>query len=178
MRWICRLWLLGLLPLLGCAHPDPPPPPPLPTSPAVDLWSVRRVIDGDTILVAQPGREERVRLLGVNTPETVHPSRPVESYGREASVFLHRLLDGRTVRLEHPPGSDTVDRWGRLVAYVYREPDGMLVNLEIVRQGYGHALTDYPFEGMDAFRAAERDAREAGRGLWAAPDGGQPVTTR
>jgi len=124
--------------------------------------TVRRVVDGDT-LVLEGG--ERVRLIGVDTPETVHPQKPVERFGKQASAFTRRLLEGRRVRLEF---DQQRDRYGRTVAYVYLA-DGRLVNEEIIRQGYGHAFTKYPFarDMMARFRAAEREAREAGRGLWA-----------
>ena len=127
---------------------------------------VRRVVDGDTIEVIMNGVPTKVRLIGVDTPETVHPRKPVEFYGREASRFTKGLLTGREVRLEYERGGMSKDRYGRVLAYVYREPDGLFVNAEIVRLGYGHAYTRYPFKYMDQFRQYEREAREAGRGLW------------
>jgi len=128
-----------------------------------DWRTVRRVVDGDT-LVLENG--ERVRLIGVDTPETVHPQKPVERFGKQASAFTRRLLEGQRVRLKFD--QQRRDRYGRTLAYVYL-PDGQLVNEEIIRQGYGHAFTKCPFaqDMMDHFRAAERQAREAGRGLWA-----------
>ena len=121
---------------------------------------VERVIDGDTIIVRGVGR---VRLIGVDTPETVDPRRPVEFFGREASAFTKRLLDGKRVRLEYD--WERTDRYGRTLAYVYL-PDGVFANAEIIRQGYGHAYTRFPFKHLDRFRALEREARNAGRGLW------------
>lgn len=123
---------------------------------------VERVVDGDTIIVEGVGR---VRLIGVDTPETVHPNRPVEFFGKEASAFTRRLVDGKGVRLEYD--WERTDRYGRTLAYVYL-PDGTLVNAEIIRQGYGHAYTRFPFEHLDRFRQFEREARQAGRGLWGA----------
>ena len=122
---------------------------------------VERVIDGDTLVVSGVGT---VRLIGVDTPETVDPRKPVEAFGREASDFLRRLVDGKTVRLDYD--QERTDRYGRTLAYVYL--DDMFVNAEIIRQGYGHAYTQYPFSFMEQFRALEREAREAGRGLWGA----------
>jgi micrococcal nuclease len=82
---------------------------------------------------------------------------------------LKELLAGERVLLVSDPGSAEVDRYGRRLAYVYRARDGLFVNLEIVRQGFGHAYTEFPFSRMEEFRRAEREAREAGRGLWAGP---------
>ncbi len=123
---------------------------------------VVRVVDGDTLLL---DGDERVRLIGVDTPETVHPRKPVEYFGKEASAFTRQMAEGQEVWLEYEPG-DTKDRYGRTLAYVYLS-DGTLLNLEIIRQGYGHAYVKYPFSRMDEFREAEREARSAGRGLWA-----------
>ena len=125
-----------------------------------DLRTVVRVIDGDTVLL---DGEERVRLIGIDTPETVHPSRPVECYGREASAFLRQTVQGRNVRLQFE--QQRQDRYGRTLAYLYLK-DGTFVNAEMVREGYAHAYTRYPFRHMEDFRRLERSAREAGRGLW------------
>lgn len=119
-----------------------------------------RVIDGDTI---ELDGKEKVRLIGVDTPETVDPRRPVGYFGREASAFTRSLVEKRRVRLEYD--QTRTDRFGRTLAYVYRE-DGLFVNLEIIRQGYGFAYTKYPFREMERFRSAEREARTARRGQW------------
>ena len=126
--------------------------------------TVERVIDGDT-LVLDGG--ERVRLIGVDTPETVHPTKPVERFGKEASAFTKRTVEGKEVRLEYD--QERTDRYGRTLAYVYLL-DGSMLNLKIVRERYGHAYTRFPFERMEDFREAERQAREAGRGLWSGDD--------
>jgi micrococcal nuclease len=123
-----------------------------------------RVIDGDTVLL--DGRE-RVRLIGVDTPELHREGTPVQYFARQASAFTRGLAEGRTVRLEYE--RERRDRYGRTLAYVYLE-DGTFLNLEIVRRGYGFAYTRHPFRYLDEFRAAERAARAAGAGLWAEPD--------
>ena len=123
------------------------------------------VIDGDTIKVEMAGETVTVRLIGVDTPETVHPSKPVEVFGKEASAFTRNLLLGEWVHFGYD--TERTDKYGRTLAYVLRAPDGLFVNLEIVRQGYGHAYTQYPFKHMELFRAYERRAREIGKGLWA-----------
>ncbi len=130
---------------------------------------VVRVVDGDTIVAAIDGIEEdvKVRLLGVNTPETVDPRRPVECFGKEASAFLKDLLEGKRARLEEDPEADEQDRYGRLLRHVYME-DGSHVNSLIVQEGYGFAYTSFPLnDEMKAnLLALERDAREFERGLW------------
>jgi micrococcal nuclease len=125
-----------------------------------ETYRVERVVDGDTVILETIGR---VRLIGVDTPETVDPRKPVQRFGQEAAAFLRSMLEGRTVRLEYD--RPRRDRYRRTLAYAYRD-DGVFVNLEIVRQGYGHAYTRYPFAEMERFRSAEREAREHSRGLW------------
>jgi micrococcal nuclease len=127
---------------------------------------VLRVVDGDTVVVACDSRPVTVRLIGVDTPETVHPRKPVERFGREASAFLKTLLDGKSVRLEYEPGPSRMDRYGRTLAYLYLEAGGLCVNREIIARGFGHAYTRYPFTFLDDFRAAERGARQRQLGLW------------
>lgn len=120
-----------------------------------------RVIDGDTVEL-EGG--ERVRLIGVNTPESVDPRRPVERFGQEASAFTRRLAEGKAVRLEYD--AEARDPYGRTLAYIYL-PDGRLLNAEIIREGYGFAYTRFPYRRMQEFVGLEREAREQGRGLWA-----------
>lgn len=129
--------------------------------PEGDWRTVVRVVDGDTLLL---DGNERVRLIGVDTPESVDPRRPVERFGQEASAFLRRIAEGKRVRLAFD--QERKDRYGRTLAYVHLE-DGTLVNGEIIRQGYGHAYTRFPFRYAEEFRAYEREAREQRRGLWA-----------
>lgn len=122
-----------------------------------------RVVDGDTIIVNIAGVKERVRLIGVDTPETKHPKKPVQYFGKEASTFTKRMVEGKKVRLEFDQNQR--DRYGRLLAYVFLE-DGTFLNAEIIKQGYGHAYTKYPFIYMEKFREYEREARLRKRGLW------------
>jgi micrococcal nuclease len=121
---------------------------------------ITRVIDGDTIEVEGIGA---VRLIGVDTPETVHPTRPVEPFAHVASAFVRDLADGKAARLEYD--WQRTDRYNRTLAYVYLA-DGTFLNAEIIRQGYGHAYSKYPFKYLEDFHALEREAREAERGLW------------
>jgi micrococcal nuclease len=120
---------------------------------------VTRVVDGDTIVVG----DERVRLIGIDTPETVKPGTPVQCFGREASAELKRLVEGRRVRLERDV--EERDRYGRLLAYVYR--GDVFVNAELVRRGYASVATFPPnVRHVDLFVRLQREARAAGRGLW------------
>lgn len=130
--------------------------------------AIVRVVDGDTVIVRLGGGEERVRLIGINTPESVDPRRPVECFGKEASRFTGALLPpGTAVRLVRD--AEPRDDYGRLLAYVYRGADGLFVNLELARQGYADVLTIPPNVAHAAeFVRAARDARTAHRGLWAA----------
>jgi micrococcal nuclease len=130
---------------------------------AQEYHKCARVVDGDTIVVLLDGKKEKVRLIGVDTPETVHPNKPVEHYGREATAFTKTMVEGKLVRLEYD--SQQRDRYGRLLAYVYLE-DGTFLNKEIIRQGYGFAYTRFPFTFMEEFRACEKQAREKKVGLW------------
>lgn len=128
---------------------------------------VVRIIDGDTIVIDHNGKQVKVRLIGVDTPETVHPSKPVEHYGKEASRFTRNLLKGEKVYLATDTKQAGTDRYGRTLGYVYRAPDGLFVNAEIIRQGYGHAYTRFPFKYMEQFRQLEQFARKVKKGLWA-----------
>jgi micrococcal nuclease len=128
------------------------------------------VIDGDTIEVDVHGRQETVRLIGIDTPETVHPQRPVECFGPEASVFTAQLLPaGTAIRLER----DIVGRddYGRLLGdvIVVDGAEETFANLEIVERGYARPLTIEPNSRFAAdFAGAARRAEAAGRGLWTA----------
>ena len=131
--------------------------------------AVMRVIDGDTILVRTPTGLLKVRLIGVDSPEIVHPSKPVQRYGKEAFLFTRNLLKGKRIFLLYEGETATKDKSGRTLAYVYRTPDGLFVNTEIIRQGYGHAYVTLPFKYLKEFRQLEHFAREAKKGLWANP---------
>ncbi len=123
---------------------------------------VRRVVDGDTVVLTTG---ERIRYIGMDTPELHHPKKPVQWYAREAMEFNRKLVEGKTVRLEFDV--ERHDKYGRTLAYVYL-PDGTFVNAELVRQGYAHLLTIPPnVKYAELFLKCEREAREANRGLWA-----------
>ncbi len=140
--------------------------------------TVERVVDGDTLVVDIDGSRERVRLIGIDTPESVKPNSPVECFGKEASAHAAELLpDGTPVRLVLDV--EERDRYDRVLAYVYRADDGLFVNLAMATDGYAGVLTYPPnVAHTDQFRAAVADARSAGRGLWAACASDLPVESR
>jgi micrococcal nuclease len=126
---------------------------------------VVRVVDGDTVVVETGGHEERVRYIGVDTPESVKPGTPVQCFAKAASAENRRLIEGREVRLVQD--AEARDRYGRTLAYVYRASDGLFVNAELVRRGYAKPLTIPPNDAhaRELWRLASA-ARRAGRGLW------------
>ncbi len=137
--------------------------------------TVVRAVDGDTVDVRLNGHVERVRLIGIDTPETVSPDRPVECFGHEASARTAELLTpGTRVRLERDV--EARDRYGRLLAHVVRLDDGVWVNESLVADGFAIARSYPPNTTRSAeLRASEAIARRASAGLWAAC-GGADVT--
>ena len=126
-----------------------------------------RVVDGDTIRVVEDGREEAVRYIGVDTPESVKPGSPVECFGKAASRANRDLVAGERVRLVEDV--EARDRYGRLLAYVYRARDGLFVNAELVRRGFATPATFPPnVAHEDEFADLARRARRDQRGLWSA----------
>ncbi len=129
-------------------------------------YRVVEVVDGDTIKIAKDGRTETLRLIGLDTPETKDPRRPVQCFGQEASARAKKLLSGKTVRITQDPTQDTRDKYGRMLVYVWIE-DGTLYNYRMILDGYAHEYTyDVPYQQQARFRAAEEQARQAGRGFW------------
>jgi micrococcal nuclease len=134
-------------------------------APAAATAPVTRVVDGDTFEARIGGRIEDVRLIGVDTPETVKPGTPVQCYGPPASHFTHQLLEGRTVRLVF--GVERRDVYGRLLAYVHL--GGRFVNAILIRRGLARTLTIPPNDRYaPRLRGLESSAARAGRGLWGA----------
>nr|DAY45140.1 MAG TPA: SNc [Caudoviricetes sp.] len=141
---------------------------------AVYQVSVQRVVDGDTIVVDFPtGERERVRLIGVNTPETVHPKKPVEYYGKEASAFTKKELAGRKVWLQMDV--QVRDRYRRALGYVWMEKPGEnekavrrgMFNARLILEGYGQVMTIQPNSRYaEMFVGFQREAREQKKGLW------------
>lgn len=138
-----------------------------------ETFRVTRVIDGDTLDIAAADDGEahiRVRLWGIDTPETVHPDKPPQHFGPEASAFTRRLAADERVRLELEPHR-TRGTHGRLLAYVVL-PDGRMLNRVLVEGGYAYADPRYRHSRYDEFRRLQREAMTDRRGLWkdVAPD--------
>lgn len=131
-----------------------------------DLFPIAKVIDGDTIDVAISSGTARIRLIGINTPETVDPRRPVQCFGKEASDHLKEMLTDRSVRLLADASQDDKDKYGRLLRYVFRN-DGLAINAELVWSGFAQEYTyKTPHRFQKEFRAYQAEAQSQGRGLW------------
>ena len=129
------------------------------------LYAVSRFVDGDTIVVSMNGKDETVRMIGVDTPETHRPNTPVQCYGPAAAAYTKNLIDHQEVRLEADPTNQNRDRYGRLLRYVYL-PDDRLIEEEIIKNGYGFAYTLFPFTQKEQFVKLEAEAKTEYRGLW------------
>lgn len=187
------LWLKAVLLALSvlCAWAPPqtdgaqPSPSTAPAEPDIrtdfsglSKHRVSRVVDGDTVVLAIDGVDTTVRLIGVDAPEKSDARKAAEPFAAESSEFLTNLLAGEEVFVEDNEGPQKTDRYGRHLCYLYRSPDGLFVNIEIIRQGYGHALTEYPFQHLERFRATEAQARDAKRGLWAPEEPTGPMAVK
>lgn len=172
MRRVVTAAVLLALGLVGACRGDGGRAVPTTTAGALTPnGTVVHLVDGDTVDVDIGGTRERVRLIGIDTPETKKEGTPVECYGPEASAFTATLLpEGTPVYLERDV--EPRDQYGRLLAYVYRADDGLFVNLAIMDGGYAEVLTIAPNTAhADEFVAAARAAEAAGVGLWGACTG-------
>lgn len=125
---------------------------------------VARVIDGDTFEIINKGKSERVRLIGVDTPETVKPNSEVQPFGPEASSFTKKMIEGKMVRLEFDVQER--DKYGRLLAYVYLE-DGTLLNSRLLEEGMATIMTVPPNVRMaDTFLGIQKKAQKQKKGIW------------
>ncbi len=128
-------------------------------------YKVTNFDDGDTIVVDMNGKNETIRFIGVDTPETHDPRKVVQCYGQVAADYTKQLISNQPVRLEADPLSTNRDRYDRLLRYIYL-PDGKLVNDEIIKNGYGFAYLSFPFTKSDQFHTDELSAQKAKLGLW------------
>ena len=178
-RWLPALALL----LSGCGSPAVDPTVELtylptradlsPRGETVSGLVVERVVDGDTIQVRMNGEDVTVRLIGIDTPETVKPGSPIECFGPEASTFAKGLLSGQQVTLEFDPTQGSTDRYGRTLAYVWLELPGgalSLFNLDAVAGGYARERQygATPSAWQETLASAQEAARADDIGLWAA----------
>lgn len=165
---------LPLLLVLGLAAPACSAAPKSTGAPGTA--TVTRLVDGDTLVLRVGGRDERVRLIGIDTPETKDPRKPVQCYGKEASALLAALLPpGTAVRVERD--AEARDRYGRLLLYVWRSNDDLFVNLRLAQDGAAVQLRIPPntAHAHDIAQAVS-EARHSQRGLWGSCGGpGKPV---
>lgn len=132
-------------------------------APEGKLYDVIQVVDGDTIKVSELGT---LRLIGIDTPETVDPRKPVQCFGKEASNKAKELLSGKKVKLEFDESQGRIDKYGRTLTYVFVE-DGTFFNLEMIKQGYAHEYTySTPYKYQSEFKRAQTEAQIAKIGLW------------
>jgi len=132
------------------------------------VWQVTKVVDGDTIWVEGVGERLKVRLIGVDTPETLHPTKGVECFGPESTDFAKDTLEGTQVAIVTDPSQGKVDKYGRTLAYVF-SLDGQLFQELLVLGGYSYEYTfDRPYMYRDLLIEAEEQARIDGAGLWSA----------
>ncbi len=163
------LIIVGLRFLEEQQRPGPAPAPaPVPQGPPVsgETARVQRVVDGDTLLLEN---RVRIRLIGVNTPETKAEGRPVEPWGPEASAFTEQMVGGRLVTLEYD--RERVDDYGRTLAYVY--VDGVMLNEALIEAGLSPAVLRHPYRAdrKKQFQAAEARAKAKQLGIWSGRDG-------
>ena len=134
---------------------------------AAVLYNVVKVVDGDTVKLNINGKTETIRLIGIDTPETVHPSKPVECFGIEASNKAKELLENKTAGLEIDPSQGERDKYGRLLGYIIL-PDGRNFNKLMVESGYAYEYTyNLPYKYQSEFKQAQKDAENNEIGLWA-----------
>jgi micrococcal nuclease len=129
------------------------------------LYSVSHFVDGDTIAVNMNGKVEKVRFVGVDTPETHKPNTPVQCYGPAAAAFTKNTIGSNRVRLVSDSLSTDRDRYDRLLRYVYL-PDGTNLNEKLIQEGYGFYYPYFPFTKSQQFNADEQAAMAAHKGLW------------
>lgn len=136
-------------------------------TPSNDLYSVISVTDGDTIKVDINGKTETIRLIGIDTPETVDPRKPVQCFGVEASNKAKELLNGKKVKLEADSTQGERDKYDRLLRYVFME-DGTFYNKYMIAEGFAHEYTydSNPYKYQAEFKEAEKQAREQNKGFW------------
>ena len=145
-----------------------------------DYYKVSRVVDGDTLEIIYTGTNnsnaganassnteyKKVRLIGINTPETVDPRRTVQCYGKEASKYMKDIAEGEYVQLEYDATQAKTDKYGRLLAYAYLQ-NGEMLNEKMIADGYAYQYTyDTPYKYSKRLKNAESLAKYAGRGLW------------
>lgn len=151
---------------------------PVATQTISPYYSVLRVIDGDTVDVEIGGKKETLRLIGIDTPETVDPRKSIQCFGKEASTKARELLNDQKVRIEADSSQGERDKYGRLLRYIFIQ-NGTNFNEYMIKEGYAHEYTyqSNPYKYQQQFKNAEREARDNGKGLWAADACSSSTTT-
>jgi micrococcal nuclease len=140
------------------------------------FYSVTSVVDGDTVKINMDGKIETLRLIGLDTPETLDPRKLVQCFGKEASNKAKELLTGKKVRIETDPSQGSKDKYNRTLAYIYLE-DGLFYNKYMIEQGYAHEYTyNIPYKYQTEFKEAVKKAQESKIGLWS-PNTCNGITT-
>lgn len=131
------------------------------------FYEVTKIVDGDTLSVDMAGKDTTIRLIGIDTPETVHPSKPIQCFGIEASNKAKELLSGQIVRIEMDPTQGELDKYGRTLAYIFME-DGTNFNEYMIKNGYAYEYTfggEYKYQSL--LKSAQKEAQTNKSGLWA-----------
>lgn len=160
----------SLIPTLAFLYLILLPSPLLAADQVTEKGVVIKVIDGDTIVVKIGNKLERVRLIGVDTPEVLDPRKKVQCFGKEASQQMYTLAKGKNVVLQSEPRDKNRDTYGRLLRYIYlTDQDGKgskFLNRAMIEDGFAYAYTRFDFEFKKSFTGYEKTARESKRGLW------------
>lgn len=136
------------------------------TTQRIELHKVHQVVDGDTLGVEINGVVEKIRLIGVDTPETKKPNTPVQCFGKEATNYTTSLVLGKNVQVVADPSQAKVDKYGRMLAYIFTE-DGMFLNKKLIEDGYAYEYTyNVPYQYQKEFKAAQQQASSLLKGLW------------
>ena len=139
----------------------------LPEEIELENYQVLKVIDGDTVSISINGEKETLRLIGVDTPETVHPNKPVECFGIEASNYAKDLLSNKIISVEYDQSQGEVDKYGRSLVYIFL-PDGRNFNKIMIEEGYAYEYTySEVYKYQKEFKESQTYAKENKLGLWA-----------
>ncbi|MDB4977923.1 MAG: Micrococcal nuclease [Candidatus Peribacteria bacterium] len=135
----------------------------VPLAIAADNVKVTKVVDGDTLHVLLNGEDETIRIIGIDTPETVDPRKDVQCFGKEASARMTKLVKNKKVTLVENP-ADNRDKYDRLLRYV--ELKGKDIGAQLISEGYAYSYKQYPHPRLEDYNALEVTAREGNKGLW------------
>jgi len=131
------------------------------------IYEIKRVLDGDTFEIENNNKTILVRMLGIDTPETIDPRKPIQCFGKEASDKTKELLQGNSITLEIDSTQSNLDKYGRILAYVYRANDNLFINQYLLDQGYAREYTyGLAYKKQKEFKEIQKIAKKDKRGLW------------